>query len=234
MDTADNLVLKARIYRLFSRLLDYPYDEDLPRIETTIKDIRELLESLDQRYHAVSDRLAEALKAFKEELGKLGVDEFQASYVSTFELGIPKPPCPPYESSYMRPQEVGDASFIEAPGAQASPLYGEVKGTLSILSSLTALYEESGVKVTRASPDHVSVELEFASYLLESIATGRSDENKVLEARYRELLEKHLAIWIPRLAGCLARKSRLRTYFHLAEALSSYIRAELDYVRSRL
>ncbi len=217
------LMVKAEIYRLFSRILDYPYDDDVPLIPGRIELLQQLLSNAGEKSLGEAIRLLEEAKeAFRRELGRLGRDEFQASYVSTFELGLPRPPCPPLESSYIEPGEVAGSSFIEVPGAQSSPRYLETKSMLDVLASLTALYEASGVKVREASPDHISVELEFAAYLLEKAAEKESEESL---NKYASFIHR-LSRWVPRLSECLAKHSELQTYVYLVRALDSFIKAE--------
>ncbi len=221
--------IRARAYRLFARLLDYPYDNDVPMLSDLIRELKSLLEEMNR---AISEHLDKAEKTLARELREMGRDEFQAAYVSTFELGMPTPPCPPYESAYVRPGEVIGETFIEAPGTRPTPSYLETKSMMDVLSALTILYEESGVKVRETSPDHLPVELEFASYLLdkqaEALEKGNEEEARHIAEKYRDLLDKHLTLWIPRLAGCLARRSKLRAYYYLTEALNTFIRIEAE------
>lgn len=87
------------------------------------------------------------------------------------------------------------------------------------LAQVAGFYAAFGVQIAdsfRDLPDHLSMELEFVSYLyakeayaLEQGWKGRANECR---AARRQFLREHLARWLPAFAGRAAQHARLRFY----------------------
>ena len=118
-------VLRALFYKYASKLLDYPYDKDVEKMGEVISDFLGVLELIEEKGYRGLSAIAKDVSKMVEEIEDFGVDDFQAEYVSLFELGYPKPKCPPYEREYMS-------------------LEG-VKDELEVLDEITAFYSKHGV-----------------------------------------------------------------------------------------
>ncbi len=138
--------LRALAYKLASELLDYPYD--LNNFKQKLSDFASVLGLIDPD---LGKRASEILSIFDKEI-EMGEDDFQAEYVSIFELGMPKPMCPPIEREYVEDK------------------YEKV------LDDVTAFYGKFGVFVEKENPDNLIVELEFMSYLV--MKEGTEEDQK--------------------------------------------------------
>ncbi len=221
--------LRALVYQYAAKLLDYPYDEDMEKLEGMLQDFVNLLRSLeeaDKVYQGVAEDAQKALKHLGEELKRLGRDMFQAEYVSTFELGVRGPLCPPYESEYVKPERIEMVRFdTPTPGGKGGIQPLEAK--LEVMGRVLDFYNRYGVSVGNMPPDHLIVELEFMYYLVcrELEALKKGDEKEA--ARYREaqlrFLREHLLKWIDRLATCVEEKSPLKTYAGLLSTVARFV-----------
>jgi len=111
-------------------------------------------------------------------------------------------PCPPYESFYV------DGGFL----AQAST------------REVAKLYVEAGYRLTprfKDLPDHVAVELEFASLLLREPSPAlRSTLNRDPPAQLKpRFIKEHLAKWVPAFANCVEENAKLNLYKGVAKVL---------------
>ncbi len=146
--------LRALAYKLFSELLDYPYN--ISELEEKLRNLIEISQILEKSefYEGLCEYIEDIVPI--REIEKISDEEFQAEYVSTFELGYPKPKCPPYEREFIH-----------------------TENELKFFDELTRYYLRYGLLVESESPDHIVVELEFMYYL---IAKGEtSAEIKFLE-----------------------------------------------------
>jgi len=106
--------------------------------------------------------------------------DYEAEYLRLFEVGIPSAPCPLYESTY------GPVNRRE------------------IMEELTRFYNHFGLSLgqkAKEMPDHLRVELEFLHYLtyLEAQALEEGEAAAGLRRAQRDLYQRHLDAWTPRL-----------------------------------
>lgn len=110
------------------------------------------------------------------------VEEVQAVYCSTFDLGSPAPPVAPYAGVYL-------------PGGNDIP-----GPRTKLMAELQGHYQRWGLAMNGELPDHVAVELEFMHFLLarERQALAQGDETLASElGQDRVWLSAHLAEWFP-------------------------------------
>ncbi len=214
--------LRSLVYYGFSRLVDYPYDEDVGRLSLIARDLATLLEALTRYYEHISKALKylkEALTVLPLELKKLGRDEFQAEYVSTFELGLPQPPCPLRETAFI------DEAFT----IKRLPAGMIVMPALIVLASLEEHYGREGLEYNRYPPDHLVVELEFMHYLTsrecKCLSEGDYECLRQLLSREEAFLSKHLS-WLNKLRSCVLENSKLATYKHIISSLAEWVEAD--------
>lgn len=78
--------LRAIAYKYASKLVDYPYDEDVEKMDETLSDfvtVFTVLEQLNEKYRGIAD-MAKNILTILDDINRLGRDNFQAEYVSTF------------------------------------------------------------------------------------------------------------------------------------------------------
>lgn len=232
---ADKAKLRSLIYYGFSRLVDYPYDDDVDKLPLLVRDtivlVENLLNSLDNlakdKLAKVVNELKSAEKAFEKELGKLGRDIFQAEYVSLFELGMPEPPCPLREIAFresegsLETKHFDPNTIITMPG-------------LLLLSSLEEQYQSEGLEHQKYPPDHLVVELEYMHYLATKehklLIEGKIKDAMSVAEKEKVFLETHLG-WVDKLRGCVESKSKLNFYKHVLRALTLWLNSDKEILR---
>ncbi|MEE8422063.1 MAG: molecular chaperone TorD family protein [Dehalococcoidia bacterium] len=129
--------------------------------------------------------------------------DMEVHYAGLFTVAAPQLRCPPYESTYGRDR-----------GERAGWLHAELSGA----------YAAAGLAVARDAarpPDHVAIELEYASTLCAQEAAawdagtgdGTDDARReqpavALQARQQAFLDRHLCAWLPRFAHRVAEEDR--------------------------
>ena len=124
------------------------------------------------------------------ELEQIPLDEWQAEHARLFISGHPKTVCPPFESAFL-----GGSMFGVA------------------CDQLTDLYRRAGLQAEGLPPDYLGTELECAAYLKEQPC----DHSKEL---LQELWQKHLSVWMPRIASLIQQESRLLFYRQFGKQLA--------------
>jgi TorA maturation chaperone TorD len=182
MEVAEHEILRRQaLYRLMAGLLLYPEPE---RIEMLRRGVSWLEEELGRSDDGLSD--VPDLIAWIHRQGD-ALEDTQSEWVRLFGVsrGVN---CYPYEGAYLAP---------------------EVAGPLA--AALLKDYARAGLNVTANDlPDHVSVELEYMSYLcdleLETLRSQETERNERIRIAQREFLAQHLCRWLPslveRIAGC--------------------------------
>ena len=132
-------------------------------------------------------------------------EQYEASYIALFDVGVPEPPVPLLESYYHK----------AIPAQQTVLENSDFFGVLGLRPSTSAL-----------PPDHLVTQLEFlaaARYLQENCNPELDLQN--LERLERDFLERHLLSWIP---AALAKLEELNPpFFPACFALL------LDFLRTR-
>lgn len=183
--TDDNpLLVQAAAYRLLAFAFGYPRQE----FATIMADgaWQELGHALLQYY---PDSRKELKPCFSRESAAMiaefwdqPVENLQAAYTSTFDLGKPQPPCPPYTGLYLSGAET-------YPGPRTY-----------FISDLACTYQSWGLEPGTELSDHLSVELEFMHFLCvtANAALQAGDENTLTRAKTDyDWLRQHLAACVP-------------------------------------
>ena len=172
------VLLRQALYRFCAGALLYP---EQGRMAVLKEGGAHLLEHLDGEWPGpeIRDRLLRILGRFQGINGDL--TELEGAWIRIF--GVSRTVfCYPYEGAMVEPQLVG---ILQA-GLQQE--YAE--------AGLTALPDET--------PDHVSVELEFMSFLCglegEAMKRGREAVRERIVQRQHRFLDEHLCKWLPGLA----------------------------------
>lgn len=128
------------------------------------------------------------------------------------------------------------ALFLGPFGASAQP-YGSVylEHSRQLMGESTMvvkkMYQDAGIgQEAEGPPDHISLELEFMSYLAQRIAQALASGDEAgfaeFSRRQREFYTVCLARWIPPFCNAIRENARLPFYGALADCLVAFIAAE--------
>jgi DMSO reductase family type II enzyme chaperone len=117
----------------------------------------------------------------------LGYDEYESTYIALFDVGIPEPPVPLFESAHDKTHPAQEIALEN-----------------------TYFYEVLGLKSDpgRAVPDYLVTQLEFLAALRYTCEHASEECTAVSLARAEtEFLERHLLNWLPAARAKLDRTS---------------------------
>lgn len=174
----------ARCYQLLGMAFAYPNSFVAHAVKTG--------EFRDDLVAAAITADSELEAAFAPRSGALvlnvenAMEALEADYLSAFELDAPKRVVSLYEGSY-------------AGGYDRSAILLEVK----------SFYQHFGLAIsdkTREAEDHLAAELEFMQFLAikQAIAEADNTDSAPYRRAQRDFLERHMAVWLPRLAIAVA------------------------------
>jgi DMSO reductase family type II enzyme chaperone len=181
LDQAAVAAARSLIYQTLKWAFSLPEDRMLVRLQSDqfSKAIKSAVSRLPSSYDQAALQSAWsdvrcAMTAFPR------LQDYEAEYLRLFEVGIPSAPCPLYESAYGR----GDRR--------------------EVMEELARFYNYFGLSLgqkAKEMPDHLRVELEFLHYLtyLEAQASEEGQPTAGLRRAQRDLYQRHLDAWMPRL-----------------------------------
>jgi TorA maturation chaperone TorD len=121
--------------------------------------------------------------------------------------------------------EIGDAfdSLFALPGGKLPPMESLFLGTegLNTVNQVTSFYADAGLTIDdefMASPDHLSLEFLFMSYLIDS-------KKPDLQQKF---LETHIMNWVPDYCEEVMRQAEAAFYREIADATRNFINNEYD------
>ncbi len=203
--------LRALLYQYLSKLADYPYDDDVKNMDACLSymiSIAEQLEKQSDIYQGIS-KIAENSRMLIKDIERLGSERFQAEYVSAFELGQPKAPCPLYSREY--------------------PPHSEAEDDLEILNKLTQIYDQYDVDIQNQTPDFLPVELEFVAFLIKKGEADKDRENYV--KAQLDFIENYL-LWVGNFHQQVKQKCKLPGYVKLVETASDFVKKDRMFLDS--
>ncbi|MCU0578660.1 MAG: molecular chaperone TorD family protein [Desulfobacterota bacterium] len=186
-------------------LLDGSFGEALQEILAALPHLCELTEGIEER-----------LARIGEEIRERGLSELEVDYVRTFDVGAPRPPCPPYEG-------------LNREGERTR-----------IMLEVSEFYRHFGLQMSAAEgardlPDGLAAELEFLHFLAFKEEQARTAGAPDLLAGYvlaeKDFLERHLNQWVPRFAARLQEGAANTFYSYLGHILGEVIRLETETLR---
>lgn len=202
------IAARANVYALFSRLFLYPGDD------------REL-HRLQQNYAATLREISSLLPYAVPSLSDASLNDADAS---------------------DEDRAAGFTRLFDNCTGRAQISLNEkdhvTTDSQKLWEELIRFYEHFGLRYELGSahawPDALVVELEFMHYLafLEADATSGDDANDIVRAQ-ADFLARHLAAWVPLLAGQVAQKGSGTIYPALASALADFITADTQYLTHR-
>lgn len=220
---ADSTV-RSDVYKLLSLVYKYP-TPDLFEAYRSGEFLSELFDAMSMLPHLkpIAEDRAGWLEAAGKDLKGLTLPNFESQYISTFDVGMPQPPCPPYEGVFRE-------------GVERTSLLVEVSG----------FYHHFGLKMNpeegkREQPDHLSVELEFLHFLTfkegQMRSKGDEGDHDLLRGyvlAQKDFLERHLATWLQKFTEKMQKSSANPLFAKFAELTAQVASAELDHVRAML
>ena len=208
--TGELSLARAVIYRFFSRCFSYPDGELLGLLSGP--GAGEYLDAWAYIGFDACEELAQ-VTSWPEELSTEDmVLELGKEYTRLFINAVPRIPAPPYSSVYL------DRDGL---------VWGEST------SRVARLYEAAGLSIAESFgdiPDHISAELEFASYLVleewkcRENAPGRAEELTSIE---KEFLAEHLLRWAGVFLSRVIEHSNLAFYRTLSSLAIQFIEGEI-------
>lgn len=200
MKRYSTVLTRALLYDDAARLFAYPGGELGERLEAGRAAAAALPDG-----GVVEQRLAEVIAAWQE--AAVGDAGAEGEYTWLFLRNVR---CPLHETAYEPDRAVAMAHD---------------------LSQVAGFYAAYGVKIAedfKELPDHLSMELEFISYLYAKEAYALEQDwktrAKACRTARRQFLKEHLARWFPACAERMAQHARLRLY----PAAAALVQALLD------
>ena len=201
LDRATDLALRACLLRLLASALTYPTPEKYRSLQASLLACKDLSDRLPKR-------IAAKLDLFNASLGADGRTLYELEYLRVFSH-VCAADCNPCETAYT-------AKHI----FQASQK----------MANITGFYQAFGLEAGGERPDHISVELEFLSFLCyrESVEQTRSRRFEVHSIRrgQKVFLERHLGKWVGTFCVLLQHKARSGPMHRLGALLHEAMRSE--------
>lgn len=195
---------RSKFYNALSKLFTFPDENYINEINSgTIRD--GLLTLADELPYSLSP------SGFLDETFTVeNIEDFQSSYIKTFDVSPGGPPCPLYEGLYYPDRR-------------------------KIMEDLMRFYEHFGLKPdTKINelPDHISMELEFMHFLSfkETQAMSINKDPRPLRLAQKDFLERHLSKWLPVLNRKLVSLSAPEFYRKLFLFLEEFIKVDCEYI----
>lgn len=206
-DTWATAVARSALYGLLARGLAYP----APHHRHALDD--HLLPTV-ARVRPADDELARELDAVVGHLGR-PLDELQRAHAAVFTI-IESRDCPTYETAYR-----GRDIFRQA----------------QLMADVAGFYRAHGLRVGRAErerPDHITVELEFMSFMAakEAYARAKLGDAQVQTCRRTEalFLRDHLGAWGPGFGRRLTVVSGHELYRSIGRLVAAWLTADMEHL----
>jgi DMSO reductase family type II enzyme chaperone len=197
------LLARASVYQALGLGYAYPSADQREGLRALIEHTRPWTDTL-------GDRWAGLLAAVAQASTDADQDEVEEDFNRLFS-GVVE--CPPHETAYEP----------------------DIFRRQRALADLAGFYKAFGFEIDQASrwqPDHLGVELEFASTLLQRQAlaeeAGWDEQASVCGDALRAFLFDHLGRWHAGFGHRLARTAATEVYGRLADATHGWIQSELE------
>ncbi len=194
--------VRAKTYELLAQCYKLPLTF---KDDNTIEVLHKLLSLVNEEAAIYAKEMKDALDNYSN------LDEMKFDFLALF-VGPKTLLAPPYGSVYMEEQ-------------------GQIMGVSTY--DAMRIYNEAGLKKSedfKEPPDHVRVELEFMSTLIqqtiESCEKSEPQESVHKIELQLEFLSKHLAGWVKPFTNNIISNAKTTFYRSLAKATESFIRQE--------
>jgi DMSO reductase family type II enzyme chaperone len=214
--------VRSTVYSLLSQAFKYPWPEAFARYQNG-EFLSELWDQLSMLPHLESLVAEEADQkdTIQRDLEGVSLEDFQVDFTGTFDVGVPQPPCPPYEGIYWK-------------GVERSGLLIRI-GEFYTHFGLSMSQEEGKREVS----DHLTAELEFLHFLTFKEAQAREEgqEDELLQGyirAQRDFLAHHPVQWLPQFSARLQAHCPIPFYVWMGKLLEQIARLELDYLNANV
>jgi len=212
--TEKTSIARAAVYRFMSRCFSHP-DVELIQIfdSTALKEFLQCWSDLGLEHPANVDTAINWLSKWSNH--ETALLELDKEYTHLFISAYPRVVAPPYSSLYLSSEKL---------------IWG------NSTADVAKMYEAAGLTMSEGYhdvPDHISAELEFASYLiaeqLKSDEQG-SPASEQLLALEKRLLTEHLYKWAPDFFNRVVEYSMMTFYGMMAELANRFIEWDIAYI----
>lgn len=142
--------------------------------------------------------------------------EFESAYLSAFETNMPDPSVSLYEGTYL-------------PSGGRPLLLLELKG----------FFNTFGLEMGREANDFedtLTAELEFMQF--QAAKQAQAEEGLIDIAPYlkaqRDFLERHLAVWLPKLCAEIEKSVKVPFYKALARLMARFVQRDMEEIRGEI
>jgi TorA maturation chaperone TorD len=198
----DGLAVRAAVYEMLAIGFAYPDAAQRERV-------RGLATALEPWIGLIHPDWAERVQALEQSLDATATEELEAEFNVLFSGAME---CAPYESAFER----------------------DIFRKQHALADIAGFYRAFGFELGAASrwqPDHIGVQLEFCSIVLqrtaEALEQGWDEQIAICVDAFRKYLAEHPGRWITAFAGDVAAASRIPYYQTLAALTASWLELEL-------
>lgn len=218
-DTIPDPMVQSNTYRLLAYGFKYPTRAAFDRFRNGDY-MSELMGHIASQPHLadLAREVAGAADKIEEDLQGVAFEDFETTYVSTFDVGFPEPPCPPYEG-----------------------LYSDTAPRTEVMLEVGSFYTHFGLAMSqdegkRELPDYLCAELEFLHFLKFKEAQARQTGNQELVNGYllaqKDFLERHMVGWLPRFSDRVQSVAELAFYPDLARILVRFVNGEFAQLKA--
>lgn len=212
---------RGRLYKLLALGFSYPDPEFHASIlsgeyrKALLNELRAV-----SQFAPVAHTWEKLLIKGEKVLKKIDAEGLEVLYTSTFDVGNPSPPCPPYEG-----------------------LYREGEDRAAIMVEVSGFYRFFGLAINTADnyaelPDHLCAELEFMHFLAtkeaEARTQGDEEQTKSLLRAQRDFLERHLNSWVSVYAMKMKKKEAVPLFVNLAKLVAAVVEADTRSLLERM
>jgi len=209
MKKATRCLLQAALYRVLAKVYSYPVPGTK---ESILESLSRVLETRDLLPSTLSKTVGDVLAS----LFTLERDTLESEYLRIF-THVCAADCNPCESSYL-----------------CKHLFQVSQN----MANLSAFYRNFGVEPTGERHDHISVELEFLSYLAFREAReeveGRTSKAREVRRAQKLFIERHLGRWFLTFTSLVKRKAQEGVFYKLTELAESLLHSEVKRLKASL
>ena len=213
LSTLEKAQLRQALYRFLGMLFLYPGEVRLTKIQVAAGELLAVESAWEYlEFGPQLHKLLAALVGLNDE----AIERVEEEYNHLIRV---KPVAPPYEAYYLDPQ-------------------GQARGVIA--SRLEAEYASAGLAMASSlhdMPDHISVELEFMSFLcaaeVRARATTNEADNVQARIRQRAFLNEHLVRWFPHFARRITDAAPESLYSLIVATAYAFLRHDLAYLGLR-
>lgn len=210
-------LIRSQLYKLLSLGYRYPTNKLFETLEsgefrTSVKNCFTAIQQVNIQT-ASNNFVKNAMKGL---MVCGGLVDLEVEYIRIFDVGIPTPPCSPYEGEFR-----SDESRI------------------SLMMEIAEFYRHFGLQMKETElPDHICSELEFLHFLtFKEAQAGLNNDVELLHGyilAQKDFLERHLLKWISAFGIKIKENCKMPFYATLVKVTEDFISNDLVHVTEQL